>query len=91
MTAFNRLGCRDIARADIMLDGEGHPWFLEINTMPGFTTHSLVPMAARKTGLQMPDLCARLVETALARRPAGLSEVAGSPEGHARPRAAGTH
>ncbi len=67
MAAFERLGCRDIARADIMLDGDGQPWFLEINTMPGFTTHSLVPMAARKIGLEMPELCAKLVETALER------------------------
>jgi D-alanine-D-alanine ligase len=78
MTAFNRLGCRDIARVDIMLDSESQPWFLEINTMPGFTTHSLVPMAARKTGLQMPQLCAKLVETALHRKAHTLSESARS-------------
>jgi D-alanine-D-alanine ligase len=47
-----------------MLDERG-PWFLEINTMPGFTTHSLVPMAARHTGVAMPELCARLVEAAV--------------------------
>src|SRR6185503_17370691 len=66
MTAYERLGCRDIARADIMVDERG-PWFLEINTMPGFTTHSLVPMAARRLDLQMPALCAKLAETALRR------------------------
>lgn len=66
LTAFNRLGCRDVARADFMIDERG-PWFLEINTMPGFTTHSLVPMAARKMGLAMPALCARLVDAALTR------------------------
>lgn len=66
MTAYERLGCRDIARADIMVDERG-PWFLEINTMPGFTTHSLVPMAARRLGLEMPVLCAKLAETALKR------------------------
>lgn len=67
MTTYTRLGCRDIARADIMLDASGRPWFLEINTMPGFTTHSLVPMAARKVGLPMPELCAKLATTALSR------------------------
>jgi D-alanine-D-alanine ligase len=67
MTAYARLGCRDIARADIMLDAQNRPWFLEINTMPGFTTHSLVPMAARRIGLEMPALCATLIEAALAR------------------------
>ena len=67
LTAFERLGCRDIARADLIVDSNGCPWFLEINTMPGFTTHSLVPMAARKLGFEMPELCAKLVEAALAR------------------------
>ena len=66
MTAFERLGCRDIARVDLIVDQRG-PWFLEINTMPGFTTHSLVPMAARHIGLHMPQLCARLVDAALDR------------------------
>jgi D-alanine-D-alanine ligase len=75
MAAFTRLGCRDIARVDIMVDERG-PWFLEINTMPGFTTHSLVPMAARKIGLQMPALCAKLVDAALARESAaGVSKM----------------
>ncbi|MHC4416393.1 MAG: D-alanine--D-alanine ligase family protein [Planctomycetota bacterium] len=64
--AFDRLGCRDVARVDFVVDADG-PWFLEINTMPGFTTHSLVPMAAARIGLSMPSLCATLVEAALAR------------------------
>jgi len=66
MTAYRTLGCRDIARVDIMLDGS-RPWFLELNTMPGFTTHSLVPMAARRRGVEMPELCARLAWHALER------------------------
>ncbi len=49
-----------------MLDERG-PWFLEITTMPGFTAHSLVPMAAAHAGLAMPDLCERLVAMALGR------------------------
>jgi D-alanine-D-alanine ligase len=53
---------------DLMLDDAGL-WFLEINTMPGFTTHSLVPMAADHAGLDMPQLCATLVHAALARSP----------------------
>ncbi len=69
MHAFGRLGCRDLARVDLMLD-DGGLWFLEINTMPGFTTHSLVPMAAAHAGLDMPELCATLVQAALARSPA---------------------
>jgi D-alanine-D-alanine ligase len=66
LIAYERLGCRDVARVDFILEG-GRPWFLEVNTMPGFTTHSLVPMAARAAGLEMPTLCARLVDMALAR------------------------
>ncbi len=66
MLAFDRLGCRDVARVDFMLDDAG-PWFLEINTMPGFTSHSLLPMAAAGRGQDMPTLCGRLVEAALAR------------------------
>jgi len=58
------LGIRHIARADFLLDRDGTPWFLEINTTPGFTDHSLVPKAAAHAGVSMPDLCARLVELA---------------------------
>jgi D-alanine-D-alanine ligase len=59
------LGVRHLGRVDFMLDGDGRPWLLEINTIPGFTGHSLVPMAAARVGLDMPALCARLVELAL--------------------------
>jgi D-alanine-D-alanine ligase len=64
--AFDRIGCRDLARIDFIVDDRA-PWFLEINTMPGFTTHSLVPMAAASVGMGMPDLCAKLVDVALSR------------------------
>jgi D-alanine-D-alanine ligase len=67
LLSFERIGCRDIARVDVIWDGD-QPWFLEINTMPGFTSHSLVPMAARATGVEMPSLCASLVDAALGRR-----------------------
>lgn len=64
------LGCRDISRTDFMLDAGGTPWLLEINTTPGFTDHSLVPKAARHMGVEMPALCARLADLAIARRSA---------------------
>lgn len=57
-------GIRHLARVDFLLDHEG-PWLLEINTMPGFTSHSLVPMAAKARGWDMPALCDRLVRAAL--------------------------
>jgi D-alanine-D-alanine ligase len=47
-----------------MLDADGVAWFLEINTLPGFTDHSLVPKAGKRIGLEMPELCGRLVEMA---------------------------
>ncbi|MFM7260402.1 MAG: hypothetical protein ACKO3W_07340, partial [bacterium] len=72
---FTALGLRDVARADFMVDDRG-AWFLEINTAPGMTTHSLVPMASRHRGVEMPELCARLVRAALARGRAAARAVA---------------
>ncbi|MFM1805094.1 MAG: D-alanine--D-alanine ligase [Planctomycetota bacterium] len=63
---FAALGLRDVARADFIVDDRG-AWFLEINTAPGMTTHSLVPMASRHRGVDMPALCAGLVRAAIAR------------------------
>ena len=64
--AWTRLGLRDVARMDFMLDARG-PWFLEANTMPGFTDHSLVPKAAAHAGLPMERLVLGLAERAVAR------------------------
>jgi D-alanine-D-alanine ligase len=58
---FERIGCRHLARVDWMLDGEGRLWFLEINTLPGFTSHSLVPKAAARVGIAFDELVERLV------------------------------
>ena len=59
------IGIRHLGRVDYLLDGDGRVWLLEANTMPGFTGHSLLPMAARAAGLEMPELCAHLVRTAM--------------------------
>lgn len=61
------LGCRDLYRVDFIAD-EQHPWMLEVNTMPGFTDHSLLPMAAAAQGIPMERLCSDLVRMADARR-----------------------
>lgn len=61
------LGVRDLARADFLLDSHDRLFFLEINTMPGFTGHSLLPMAAERRGYPMPAFCAHLVRRALDR------------------------
>jgi D-alanine-D-alanine ligase len=62
--AFRALGCSGWGRVDLMLDRSGKPYFLEVNTSPGMTDHSLVPMAARHAGLSFEDLCLRILESA---------------------------
>ncbi|MBX3675262.1 MAG: D-alanine--D-alanine ligase, partial [Burkholderiales bacterium] len=64
LAAFRVLGCRGWGRADAMLRADGTYSFLEMNTSPGMTGHSLVPMAARAVGIDYPDLCLRILEGA---------------------------
>jgi len=64
LQAFRLLGCAGWGRVDFMLDRSGKPWLLEVNTAPGMTDHSLVPMAARAAGLSYEDLCLRILEGA---------------------------
>lgn len=61
---FDALGCRDFARVDFIVAAAGVPYALEVNTIPGFTTHSLLPKAAARTGLSLSDLCVRIVNAA---------------------------
>ena len=63
------LGCRDISRVDAILDQDGTCWVLEVNTGPGLTSTSLVPMAADAAGIAFADLAAHLTNRAIARRP----------------------
>ncbi len=65
LQAFRTLDCRGWARADVMIDATTRkPWLLEINTSPGMTSHSLVPMSARAAGLSYEDLCLTLLASA---------------------------
>jgi D-alanine-D-alanine ligase len=64
LRAFDAVGCRGWGRIDIMLDKRGRPWLLEVNTSPGMTGHSLVPMAAKAVGIPYEDLCVRILEMA---------------------------
>jgi len=66
LSMYSKMGIRDLARVDYILNSDG-AWLLEINTMPGFTDHSLVPMAAKHIGLDMPELCSRVIELAICR------------------------
>lgn len=65
LRAFDSLGCSGWGRVDLMLDQEMNPFLLEVNTVPGMTDHSLVPMAAKAAGLSFSDLVARILETSL--------------------------
>jgi D-alanine-D-alanine ligase len=64
LEAFRVLGCSGWGRVDLMLDRAGKPSLLEVNTIPGMTDHSLVPMAARAKGISFEDLCLRILESA---------------------------
>ena len=62
--AFRLVGCSGWGRVDLMLDRSGNPSLLEVNTSPGMTGHSLVPMAARQIGIAYEDLCVKVLEGA---------------------------
>jgi D-alanine-D-alanine ligase len=63
--AYEAIGARHISRADLIVDADGTPWLLELDTCPGLTETSLVPLAAQAAGMSFPDLCERLVTLAL--------------------------
>lgn len=62
--SYRALGCEGWGRADFMLDEAGKPWLLEINTSPGMTSHSLVPMSAAAVGMSYADLCLAILSDA---------------------------
>jgi D-alanine-D-alanine ligase len=64
LKAFRVLGCDGWGRADLILTRDGRYGFLEMNTSPGMTGHSLVPIAGRAIGLSYPDLCVRILDAA---------------------------
>ncbi|OGT71388.1 MAG: D-alanine--D-alanine ligase [Gammaproteobacteria bacterium RIFCSPLOWO2_02_FULL_57_10] len=63
--AFDALGCSGWGRVDVMRDAQGSFWLLEVNTVPGMTDHSLVPMAAKARGLSFPQLLLEVLAATL--------------------------
>lgn len=70
VAAFAALGCSGWGRVDFMTASDGLPQVIEINTIPGMTSHSLVPMAANEAGIDFPELCWRVLETSMGDKPA---------------------
>jgi D-alanine-D-alanine ligase len=64
LSAFRALGAKGWGRVDLMCDAAGRAYCLEVNTIPGMTDHSLVPMAARAHGIEFEDLVVRILEMA---------------------------
>lgn len=68
LAAFDELGCSGWGRVDFMAGEDGRPLVLEVNTVPGMTSHSLVPMAAKRDGIDFEELCWRILETSFEAR-----------------------
>ncbi len=68
LAAHNALGCSGATRVDLIIDAIGNPFVLEINTLPGMTTTSLLPKIARSAGLGFDDLVEEILRLALERR-----------------------
>ncbi len=73
LAAFDAVGAEGWGRVDFMADHTGRPLLLEINTVPGMTDHSLVPMAARAAGIDFDELCWQVLETSFVRQYSGSS------------------
>jgi D-alanine-D-alanine ligase len=75
LEAARVLGCRGVSRVDFRLDRNDEPWCLEVNTIPGMTPTSLVPMAAKAIGMSYDELVGRMLDLAVqdARRRTGVT------------------
>ncbi len=74
LAAFEAVGADGWGRVDFMLDESGSPWFIEVNTVPGLTDHSLVPMAAQAVGLDFTRLVLRILDSSFTRAGNHLQE-----------------
>jgi D-alanine-D-alanine ligase len=65
LAAHRALGVEVYSRVDVLLDGVGHPWVLEVNTIPGMTSSSLLPKSAAAAGIDFENLCSKIAELSL--------------------------
>jgi D-alanine-D-alanine ligase len=65
LQACNTLGVSGWSRVDVMIDKEKKAWLIEVNTIPGMTSHSLVPMAAKQVGISFEELAVQILATSL--------------------------
>ena len=65
LQAFQSVNCSGWGRVDVMLNEDGDVFFIEVNTVPGMTSHSLVPMAAKQRGIEFDELVIKILETSL--------------------------
>ncbi len=63
--AFDAVGCSGWGRVDMMVSDAGEPWLIEVNTLPGMTDHSLVPMAAKEAGVEFDELVLRILDASM--------------------------
>lgn len=73
LQAFSAIGARHWARADFMLDQNQVPYFIEMNTAPGMTDHSLVPLAARQVGIGFGSLCLTILAQTMSQEHSGVA------------------
>lgn len=78
LRAARAVGASGLARVDLRVDGWGQPWVLEVNTIPGFTSHSLVPKAAARAGISFTALCERAIQSAFRRLPSAAPNATGA-------------
>ncbi len=64
MNAYQTVGCEGWGRVDVMQDSDGQFYLLEVNTSPGMTSHSLVPMTARQAGMGFSELVVQILKLA---------------------------
>ncbi len=65
LRAFDAVGASGWGRVDMLVDEAGSPWLIEVNTVPGMTDHSLVPMAAKAAGMTFDELVCRILITSV--------------------------